>query len=525
MRRWVRVLVPVLILGVLIGWRIGQKRAEVAGQAQQRAARMKMPAVVSLAPVQIRDVVHTYEATGSVEAPLSVKIAPKITGRIVFLEVREGDRIRKGQVLVRIDSYEVEANVQQARAALAGNQYRLAQAQIGQNPADVAVNTQLRQQKAAVASANADYNQARKSYDAQLVAATANLSDADSRIENARASITSAQANLTNAKTKYARVDSLYKQGFIAAQAVDDAKAVVAVQESAVEIAQGQLKSANAQKESAQQQYNITKEKGKADVEAAKAKLEQAQASYEYAVANTSQKSAYRQSIEALRASVDASKAALVSAQARRRDTVLASPLDGFVTGRYADPGAIASPTQPILAVEFVKQVWVTIAVPEEVCAKTHLGQPATIRFDALPGRAFNANVVQINPSADPQSRQFTVRVIMTNKDGLLKPGMFAHVAVETERIRKAVVVPREAVRADRSGSYVIVPGSDRKATRVAVVPGVEDEEFISIRGAVKPGEKVVTMSAFPIREGQMLVEGGRGGPRPRGPRQGAEAR
>jgi len=525
MKRWLRVAIPILILALLIGWRIGQKRAEVAGQTQQRAARMKAPAVVSLAPVQIRDVVHTFGATGSVEAPLSVKIAPKITGRIVFLEVREGDRIRKGQMLVKIDSYEVEANVQQARAALAENQYRLAQAQIGQNPADVAVNTQLRQQKAAKASAQADYNQASKNYEAQLVAATANLTDADSRIENARASITGAEANLTNAKTRYARVDSLHKQGYIATQAVDDAKAAVAVQEAALEIAKGQLKSAGAQKESAQQQYNITKEKGKADVEAAKAKLEQAQASYEYALANTSQKSAYRQSIEALKATVNASKAALESAQARRRDTALVSPLEGFVTGRYADPGAIASPTQPILVVQFVKQVWVTIAVPEEVCAKIHLGQPATISFDALPGRIFDASVVQINPSADPQSRQFTVRVIMTNKDDLLKPGMFAHVAVETERIRGAVVVPREAVRADRSGSYVIAAGRDNKARRVSVTPGVEDVEFVSIGDALKPGEKVVTMSSFPVREGQMLVSGGGRGRGSKGRPGGARAR
>jgi len=155
MKRWRKVLVLALVLGLglLIVWRIGQKNAEVAGQAAQRAARMKGPAVVTLAPVQIRDISSMFEGTGSVEAPLSVKIAPKLTGRIDYLVVHEGDRIHKGQVLVKIDSTEVEANVQQAMAALAEAQYRLAQAQMTENPTNVGVTSQVKQQKAGVTSA------------------------------------------------------------------------------------------------------------------------------------------------------------------------------------------------------------------------------------------------------------------------------------------------------------------------------------------------------------------------------------
>ena len=190
---------------------------------------------------------------------------------------------------------------------------------------------------------------------------------------------------------------------------------------------------------------------------------------------------------------------------------MLISPLDGFVTGRMADPGAIASPTQPILSVQFMKQVWVTVAVPEEVCARLHIGRPAAIRFDALLGQAFSASIIQINPSADPESRQFTVRVIMSNKDGLLKPGMFAHVSLETDRVHDAVVVPREAIKREGESVYVIVADENRKAKRVTVTPGIEDERFVGIGQALRPGEEVVTMSAMPVREGQMIAGGGRG--------------
>ncbi len=510
MKHWRRVLILALIagLGLLIVWRITQKSAEVAGQKAQRAARMKGPALVTLAAAQVRDISQTFEATGSVEAPLSVKIAPKITGRIDYLVVHEGDRIRKGQVLVRIDSTEVEANVQQAMANLAEAQYRLAQAQMTQNPTDVGIATQIRQQKASVATAEADHVQTRETLKAELVAASANLSDANSRVENARASVNGAMANLENARTRVQRLGVLLEKGYVAAQDFDDAKAALTVQEAALEIAQGGLKSAVAVREAAEQQVKVVKSKGDADVAASHARLLQAKASLEYAQANTSQKSAYRQSIAALQASVDAARASLKSAQSKRRDTVLTSPLDGYVTGRHADPGAIASPTQPILSVQFMRQVWVSAAVPEEVCSKLHIGGPAPVRLDAFPDRTFSASIIQVNPSADPDSRKFTVRAILSNPGGLFKPGMFAHVSFETDRISGATVVPREAVQRDKSGAHVITIDRSSKARRKPVVTDGEDDRFVSVGDSLRPGQKVVIMSATPIKDGQSLVSG-----------------
>lgn len=508
MKRWTYVLIPIVILGSLITWRLAQKRAETAAQTNMRAMRMKAPPLVTTATAGLRDIIHTFKATGTVESPQNVKIASKVTGRIEYLQVREGDRVKKGQVLVRIDPEQVEADVHQAMANLAEAQYRLAQAKITQNPTNVSVSTQIRQQKAGVSSAQADANQVKQNYHAQLTSAQADVDDAEAKVENAKAAINSAQANFDNAHAKYNRVLDLYKQGFIAAQDVDDAKAAVAVQQSALEVAQGQLKSALAQKKSAQQQAGIVKTKGKADIEAAQAKVEQARASLEYANANTAQKSAYRQSIAALQASVDAARAALKSAEAKRADTVLISPLDGFVTGRYLDPGAVVTQGQAILAVQFIKQVWVTISVPEEVSPLVHIDQKADVTFDALPGRIFSGSVIQVNPAADVQNRQFMVRVIMSNTENLFKPGMYARVSLETERVKDAVSVPREAVQHDDNGSFVMVAGKSSKAERREVTPGTSDDNYIAIEQGVRPGDKVIVMSALPVREGMSIITG-----------------
>lgn len=142
-----------------------------------------------------------------------------------------------------------------------------------------------------------------------------------------------------------------------------------------------------------------------------------------------------------------------------------------------------------------------------------HIGQPATVTLDALPNQQFSGSVVQFNPSADLQSRQFMVRVILSNDRNQFKPGMFAHVALDTERIKNAICVPREAVEEDKSGAYVVVVEAGKNggtARRRPVTTGVSDDNFTAIDQGVRPGEKVVTLSAFPVRDGMAVVMGGK---------------
>lgn len=424
-------LVPVLLLAFLIGYRLVQKRNDFSTRSRQRVARMKVPPTVSFGLARIEDIAQSVDSVGSVEAPLSVNIAAKLTGRIEYLAAREGDRVVKGQVLVRIDPSQVEAQVRQARAALAEERYRLAQAKITQNPTDVSVATQVRQQEAAVRSA---------------------------------------EANLANATARYKRAKDLYEKGFISAQDADDAKAAVGVQQAA---------------------------------------LDEARAALDYARANTAQKPAYEQSLAALQASVAAAEAGVKSAEALRADTLLAAPFDGFVTGRYVDPGAVVTPGMPILAVQYMREVWVGVSLPEEVSGRIRLGQLAHVALDAIADRRFTGKVTQINPSADPASRQVSVRITLDNPDFAMKPGTYAHVQVETDVVRNAVVVPREAVQHDRSGSYVMVIDDQGLARRRSVTLGTSAPAVIAVTRGVRPGEKVVTLTAYPLKDGQAVSTGG----------------
>jgi RND family efflux transporter MFP subunit len=485
------VLVPAVVLVLLIGWRVALKRNDYYSQVHQRAVRVNAPPPVTLASAQVRDIVDTFDETGTVEAPLNVKIAPKLTGRIIYLQLHEGDPVKKGQVLVKIDPRDVEGQTEAAKASLAEAQYRLAQAQLTQNPTNVGVKAQIREQVAGVTSAEANYNQTKQNYDAQVAAAK-------SGVTAARSKVNSAKANLEDAQAKLNRILDLYKQGFTAAQDVDDAKAAVAVQEAAQE-------GAEADQHSAEQQLSIVQNTGKANIAASKAALDQARASHWFAVSNTAQMPAYEQSIAALKASVAAAKGTLADVQSLLTDTVLVSPLDGFVTGRYADPGAVATSGMPIMAVQFMRNVWVSIEVPEEVSAKVHIGSIATVKLDALPDRTFTGSVIQFNPAADPQSRQFIVRIIVDNKQNLIKTGMFARVSIEIGRAHHVVTVPREAVRRNGPESFVYVVDGKSEAKTRPVTTGLSDPAYIAINSGLAPGERVVTMVANALKSGRKV--------------------
>ena len=85
--------------------------------------------------------------------------------------------------------------------------------------------------------------------------------------------------------------------------------------------------------------------------------------------------------------------------------------MDGVVTARNADPGALASPGSPVLVVQTIDWLYIVTAVPLEDSAKITVGQTANVTVDALPNQTFPAKVTNINPAASVQSRQVQIRL------------------------------------------------------------------------------------------------------------------
>lgn len=522
MKRWLLVGIVLMVFFGLIAWRVVAKRRAAAAEKERQAIAAKAPPIVSVSFAQRRDVVHTVEAVGSVEAPLQVRIVPKIGGRIDYLTLREGDQVIQGQEVARIDPTEMRAVVRQQEQTAAEAQYRLRQAREVQHPTNVSVNTQIAQQGAALQSARVSVEQTQRNNDVALLAAQANVNDAQSRIDAAQAnianidaSIRSAQANLADATVRYKRYESLYKQGFTAAQDLDDVRAGVHVATEVVEAGRSQrnaavaaLHSAEAQKEIAARQVQAAEIKGKTDLAAARAGLTQAEAALQLANANQTQKPAYESSLFAQQANVAAAQAQLANLRAQLNDMVLRAPCSGFVTARYFDPGTNVGSGQTLLTIQYSHQVYVTTAIAEQARPLLHLGQAARVTFDALPGVAFTGRLTVLNAMADPQSRQFTARVLLANPGNRISPGMFARVSLETAHARGVIVVAHEAIQKEKDGNVVFTVDSSDTVHRRSVRTGMEDDTGILIAQGVQAGERVVTLSAAPLKDGQKVKIG-----------------
>jgi RND family efflux transporter MFP subunit len=293
----------------------------------------------------------------------------------------------------------------------------------------------------------------------------------------------------------------------------------MAVAQGGVDVAKAQVNAANAGEDSARaqlaaakQQADLARSKGQSDVRAARAKYSQSRSALVNARANSAQKPAYQANLAALQADVESAAAAVMTSQVQLDETTLRSPIDGFVTARLMDPGSLASPSQPILTLQSIRQVWANIPVPEEEIGRVTLGQTATVTIDSLPNTPFAGKVVQINPSADPASRDFTVRIALDNGRELIRPGMYARVALVTEHVPHALAVPNEAIQTDADGTFAWVIGDDGAIHRQAVATGVSDDNGIAVLSGLSPGMKVVTTFTGHLKDGQTVKIGSAGG-------------
>ena len=520
-----------MILAGVIGWRlhansIAAKALQQGGGGGKGGGAGRGPVSVGTAPAVVRDIVHTFATTANIESPETVKISPRVAEQILTITVKEGDPVRQGEVLARLDDTQLAAAVRKEQALLAEGQAKLLQAEVTQTSVLTPVETLIRQNRAGVASARANFTQVRQSYAQQVAAADAAVADAQGRvasaqaaIANAQAGLQSAQANQENDNTALTRETSLFNQGAVAKQDVDNARTVASVQNANVGVAQAQIKVAQAglqsalsQLKSAQEQDTITRAKGPSDIEAARSTFVQAQSQLKNANANTAQRAAYQATLAGLRADVLSTRADLATAQAQLAETIIRSPINGFVSSRLADPGTLASPGTPIFNLQALSTVWVNIPIPQEQIAQVAVGQQAAVTVDTLPGRRFTGRVFEIDPSADPSSRDFTVRLSLPNPSAQLKPGMFARVTLVTQHVRGATVVPLEAIQKDDQGSFVWTLAADSTVHRQPVVTGASDDNGVAVVSGLQPGQKVVTVNGARLKDGAAVVLGSVGG-------------
>ena len=216
-------------------------------------------------------------------------------------------------------------------------------------------------------------------------------------------------------------------------------------------------------------------------------------------------------SIDNLKYELEAAKASWELARLQLSYTDIRSPIGGTVTiraervkiGNTVMPagGVIATSDSALFVVEDLDSLILRINVPERELAKLSVDQVAELSFDAVPGRVFAGKVDLISPYVDPATATFGVRVRVTDTGGLLRPGMFARVALVYERKLDALQIPRTALL-DGDGPPKVFVVKDGKAAERPVQLGLTNGAYVEIVTGLKDGEQVVVVGQAAVKPG-----------------------
>ena len=318
---------------------------------------------------------HNRETTDDAQVDGHITpIASKIYGRVAEVLVTDNQPVKAGQVLVRIDPRDYQANVDQAKAALALAESDAASAgvDVPRTRENVASGTssadaQLAGAVAALESAQVTYDQAR----------TSDLAFAQANIEKSKANAELGQADL-------ARYKPLLDKGEISKQQYDAAKANADATASALRADQEKLAQA-------QRAVDIAR----AQLTAAAARVEQAKAGVSSARADVRQISMRTSDAQGKIAKVQSARASLAAAELNLSYTEVVAPVDGVATHKQVEPGQIVQQGQGLMVVVPLHDVWVTANFKETQLRKMRAGQKAYVDVDTY-GKTFSGHLDSI---------------------------------------------------------------------------------------------------------------------------------
>lgn len=326
-------------------------------------------------------------------------VAPKTSGKILDITVREGDSVKAGDVIARLDDAQVRAREDSARAALADAQAKMQ----GARDQIAVLQEQLRQNQ---------------------VQTTQSTTDAEGRVRQAQADLTAAEADLTqqeaalrlaqfnrDAYQRLAKSGAASQlQGLQAEVQSDEQAAAVAAAQRRVESSRGALTAAQA---------NLDNPKIRsAQVSSTQAQIAQQQSTIAGAKAQTSQ-----------------AQAQLAEAEADRADLTVVAPFSGTVMTRAAEPGEVVQAGTAIVTLLDLSRVYLRGFIPEGQIGKVKLNQPAHVFLDSNPSQSLDGYVLRIDPQATftPENTYFRddrvkqvvgVKIQLTQGIGYAKPGM-----------------------------------------------------------------------------------------------------
>lgn len=200
--------------------------------------------------------------------------------------------------------------------------------------------------------------------------------------------------------------------------------------------------------------------------------------------------------LELAQAALAAEQARVSSLKALESYLVVRAPFDGVVTERNVHPGALVGPpagasATPMLRIEQVSRLRLTVAVPENDVGAIAEGAPAEFSVQAWPGKRFSGLVKRVAHAIDPKTRTMPVEIDVDNPGGKLASGMYAEVRWPIVRSSPSLLVPTTAVVQTTERTFVDRV-RDGAVEQVPVRRGALLGERVEVIGPLSPGDLVM---------------------------------
>jgi len=225
-----------------------------------------------------------------------------------------------------------------------------------------------------------------------------------------------------------------------------------------------------------------TKKKADEKVDLTKAKLEDIQREFDRLSAGN------KTEIVAAQARVDAAQAALNMAR-------IVAPFSGIVTESLPLSGDQVGAGAAAFRLDDLSSLYVDVEVSEVDINSVQIGQPVTLTFDAILGRDYQGEVVEVAEVGVVSSGvvNFKVTAELTSPDDLVKPGMTAAVDITVKELNDVVVIPNRAVRLVDGVRYVyVLDGSGQPERKRIVISSSSDQQSAIADGEVAVGDAII---------------------------------
>jgi len=315
-----------------------------------------------------------------------VDLSFKTAGRMTELNVREGDFVKKGDVIARLDSAQLDQQLLRDQASVASAQSSLQQLQ-----------TSIEYQQATIES---DISTRR----AELAQAQARLDDllAGSRpqeIQQAQSAVTDAKAWNDQARSDWERAQTLFAREDISKQQYDQARA--------------KLDSTAAQLRQAEDKSALVKEGPRTqEIAGARAQVARAQAAVQTAEANRIEVRRKQQELTARRAEIEKNSAQAGMTRTQIADAVVTAPIDGVVLVKAAEAGEVIAAGSTIVSLGDLDHPWLRAYINETDLGRIKVGGKARLSTDSFPGKVYEGRISFIASEAE-----FTPKQIQTKEE------------------------------------------------------------------------------------------------------------